>query len=158
MTTRTTAIHESGHTVVAHALGLRLGRTILADDDGNGRSETWGDGGIKSLLVSMAGRAAEIEFFDEVAEPYSCAADDAAIIKQLARLGFTDADTVAFIWHNALNLVAKNRADIERVATHLVHFKTLTADDVDALLGGNNMMPGASAHGGSRSRRRRRSN
>jgi hypothetical protein len=139
------AVHEAAHSVIAKKLGLRIGSasirpTTLPDIPGMagkvvlGVTYTACDGGIKSILVNLAGEAAEQEVLGQFAS-MGCAADAARVDRLLAANCFTDhALARTALMDDALRLVARHARDIERVAFHLLMKQTLTADEIIALM------------------------
>ena len=89
------------------------------------------------ILASMAGRAAELEFFGSTAGNYKV--DDKSIAAKLhgwPKIGGVEASKLhePSLRQRALRLVEVHRDKIERVAEALLERQTLTADEVDKLL------------------------
>jgi hypothetical protein len=83
------AVHESGHSVISRVLGLPSGKATLRDHDGNARSYSKLDGGLKSVLTALAGRAATEVLLGWASDP-GCTVDDDKSLALLERNGFGD--------------------------------------------------------------------
>jgi hypothetical protein len=151
-----TAYHEAGHAVVALSLGVPfLFVTVKETDDylgvmrhpegysevlANSQYEEFGDEAYKAAaMVSIAGYAAECiysgspgDFMDDCYEH-----DRSSFIDLVMRLGM-DTERIG------LRIAAETRAllesrwpEVELVAATLLERQTLTAQEVENLLGGN---------------------
>jgi hypothetical protein len=130
------SVHEAGHSVIARLVGLRGGRATLRDSDGSGRSYSEDDGGLKTVLTALGGRAASECLLGHASDP-GCAVDDDKSAALLKRNGF--ADSLAFDVRQALladahALIRRHAGTVALVALNLLAKETLTASEIDALM------------------------
>jgi ATP-dependent Zn protease len=157
-----TAIHEAGHAVIGRVLGMLCGdTTIVPDDDSGGHGiihdpddidDAWKRQGryrnfssvyVGRIMSFMAGAEAEIEILGE----YQGADEDDR--HQIARMMMSrwlhipgydeDRDGSAERFEARLRartrgLVRRHRGKIERIAAALLVRRTLTAEEVEAVL------------------------
>jgi ATP-dependent Zn protease len=132
------ALHESGHSVVARALGVRSGRATLCDHDGVARSYFSDDEGIASVMAILAGRAATLEILGR-ADDEGCSLDDAQALRLIEADGFRerffafDVRPQALLAH-ARELVRQHRRAVEAVANALLAKETLSAAEINQLM------------------------
>jgi hypothetical protein len=128
------AVHESGHAVASRKLSLWSGPALLRNIDGNGASYVNDDGGIKSVLVALAGGVAEQELLG-IAEPFGCEVDDQKVEGLLAALHFRDwASARDALVDDVRNLVRRHRAAIAIVALHLLSKGELLTREIDEIV------------------------
>jgi hypothetical protein len=132
------ATHEAGHSVVSRVLGLRSGRATLRDGDGHGRSYSAHDGGLKAVLVALAGRAATEVLLGYASDP-GCSVDDDRATRLVEANGFGWDRCFAFDVRQCLladthKLVRKHRAKIALVALGLLARGSLSGDEIDRLI------------------------
>jgi hypothetical protein len=83
------AVHEAGHSVIARMVGIRVDRATLRDADGDGRTYLEDDGGLKSVLAALAGRAATEVLLGHATDA-GCETDDDTALARLQANGFHD--------------------------------------------------------------------
>jgi hypothetical protein len=131
------AVHESGHSVISRVLGLPSGRATLRDSDGNARSYSKHDGGLKTVLTCLAGRAATEVLLGYASDP-GCAVDDDKSVELLEANGFRDSfyafDVKMALLADAHALIRKRRGKVALVALGLLAKRTLTASEIDQLI------------------------
>lgn len=136
------AVHEAAHAVVARMFGVEFRSvTIVPAGDRLGacnfyQADFYCDRRGR-ILASMAGRAAEMEFFGSTTGDYSV--DDESIADKLQswpKIGGIEAPKLCErnLRRQARRLVKKYRAEIERVAQALLQRGTLTPLEVDAVI------------------------
>jgi ATP-dependent Zn protease len=136
---RGAAFHEAGHAVVAWVLGLAIGRVEIAigADDAKGEADI--EDAVKlSLLDQLAICAAGLEaqeLFDAPTHEGAGWGDYGQMVELLKDLS---GDEQLAMLHNghqrAFDLVAMNRAKIERIATALIEKKCLGTSEIESLL------------------------
>jgi hypothetical protein len=126
-------VHEAGHSVVSRIVGLPSGEATIKD--GEARSYLTDDHGIRSILVALAGGCAEKILLGDVVE-LGCKDDDAKVVRLLAANGFTDTTlTRRALADECRDLVRKHRGAIAEVALQLLIRETLTADELNDIVG-----------------------
>ena len=130
-----TAHHEAGHAVIGRVLGLECRYVTIVEDGPHAKFRNTGTTVEVNIITTMAGWETERVFgFDnEDDELTEGAARDRSDIGMLCwRSNFTiDIERVR---RKTRRLVRKHRACIERVANALLERKTMTAEEVDALM------------------------
>jgi hypothetical protein len=133
------AVHESGHSVISRVVGLPSGKATLRDSDGNGRSYSKNDDGLKSVLVALAGRAATEVILGFASDP-GCAVDDGKSVELLEANGFRDSfyafDVKMALLADVHALIRRHRGAVALVALGLLTKGTLTGEEIDRLLEG----------------------
>jgi len=81
----------------------------------------------------MAGAIAEAVVFDGTYDPLGIENDWKLASRLLRKLGYRDNGTS--LWDFTYNLLLPHCGMIERVARRLEHERTLTADEIDGLMG-----------------------
>ena len=136
------AIHEAAHAVIARVFDVSFRSVTIVPREGflgacNFFAYDFYCDREGRILASMAGRAAELEFFGSTAGNYRV--DDELIAAKLhgwPKIGGVEASKLhePSLRQRALRLVEVHRDKIERVAEALLERQTLTADEVDKLL------------------------
>jgi ATP-dependent Zn protease len=132
------ALHESGHSVIARALGLKCGRATMCDHDGVARAYFKTSGhGINGVIALLAGRAAT-EVILGFASDHGCSVDDAEAMELLI------ADGIRVPWYarrvrqqcldQARELIRQHRPAVEAVANALLERETLSGAEIDQLM------------------------
>lgn len=128
-----TATHEAGHATISRALGLPSGEATIGD--GRARSYLADDHGIRSILVALAGGIAEEVLLGDANE-VGCLRDHEKVNRLLTANHFTDSALAsAALRDECRDLVRKHRGTIAVIALQLLAKETLTADEIDALMG-----------------------
>jgi hypothetical protein len=137
---RSTAIHESGHVVVAWKLGLPVGAIEIGinGDDTAGKSEI-ADADLLStvdrIALCAAGLEAERVFGCEATHEHAGWSDFAKILEILDDLPDEKADDLRFSGHDrAFEILNQRRSLIERLAEPLVMNGRLEEKEVWSLL------------------------
>jgi ATP-dependent Zn protease len=121
------ALHEAGHAVISRLVGLPSGTATLCDHDGVARSYVQDDGGTKSALVALAGRAATEVI---LGTDGGCGLDDAKAINLLNGNSYARGSLLA----QARELIRQHCAAVERVAHVLLDRGTLSGAEIDRLM------------------------
>jgi ATP-dependent Zn protease len=128
-----TAIHEAAHAVVARMNSIPITTvTIIPSEGSAGQCAICLNPYIDGYAIAvLAGREAELEFLGSAA---GIAGTDRELIALAARC--RDNFSEPRLRRQARRLVRKHRAAIGRVAKALLMRKTLSRDEVDALIAG----------------------
>jgi hypothetical protein len=132
------AVHESGHSVISRLVGLPSGKATIRDKDGSGRSYSKHDGGLKTVLVALGGRAATEILLGYASDP-GCEVDDDTATRLVEANGFGWDKCFAFDVRQCLladthKLIRKHRGKVVLVALGLLAKGTLTAVEIDELM------------------------
>jgi hypothetical protein len=127
------AVHEAGHCVIGRVVGLRGGSATLRDE--NGDCYTWcdGDGGIRTILTALAGRAATEELLGWSSDA-TCESDDATVAALLEARGFDPLACRDTLLANVRDRVRRHVGAVALVALHLIGRVGLSGDEIDRLL------------------------
>jgi hypothetical protein len=122
------ALHEAGHAVIARRLGIACSGVVIRKDGGVARIAPPRDrDAVRSYAVCV--------FAGGVACNGMPSGQDMALIWASAETAGFDKAAVAEWRDRAEALVTKHRADIETVAGALEARRSLTGDEIDALIG-----------------------
>jgi hypothetical protein len=124
------SIHEAGHAVCSRLVGLPSGCALVGETQAYARfRREWSAAGVAAL---MAGVAAEIVVFGGY-DRTGCKTDMEHAEMRLVALGYDD-DGSAELWRWTLDLMREHLDTIMRLATKLFLARSLSGDEIDALM------------------------
>jgi hypothetical protein len=124
------SIHEAGHAVCSRLVGLPSGCALVGETQAYARfRREWSAAGVAALMAGVAAEVAVFGGYDRT----GCKTDMEHAEMRLVALGYDD-DAAAELWGWTLDLMREHLDTIMRLATRLFCARSLSGDQIDALI------------------------
>ena len=122
------AVHEAGHSVAARLMGLPCGGASCWPDPFAEFSRSCGEHSVVALMAGAVAESLVLGDYDEVGVMVDW--DNASA--RLLDLGHFDGGDALWLW--TFEFLAPHQRLIERLAAKLFHARSLSGDEIDALV------------------------